>query len=74
MAKPKKRTLQVSVWSDDDEAVAAFVNAVCLAATATFGADNQDVIYAGIGTRKVQAAAALPTWRSANVKGRMKLR
>lgn len=68
----KKRTIQVSLWSDDDEAVAAFINAVRLGATAAFGTDNQEVVFSGPGVKKVRSALEAVEWRSANVSGRMK--
>ncbi len=71
MAKPKKRTIQVEVWSDDDEAVAALVNTICLAATAVAGRDHQNITFSGIGVKPVRAAIANVEWRSANVRGRM---
>jgi len=73
VSKAKKRTLQISVWSDDDDAVAAYVNMVRLAAAAAFGADNQDVIFSGVGVQAVRASLEALDWRSANVTGRMKV-
>ena len=73
MAKPKKRTIQVEVWSDDDEAVAALVNTIRLAATAVAGPERQIVTFSGIGVKPVRAALSDVEWRSANVRGRMKM-
>lgn len=69
----KKRTLQISVWSDDEEQVADFVNAVRLLAQACFGRDRQDIVFSGTGVKKLRASLADVEWRSANVRGRMKL-
>jgi hypothetical protein len=69
----KKRTLQVSVWSDDDERVSEFTNGVRLLAQAAFGSDNQSVVFSGIGVKKLRAAVDGLEWRSANVRGRMTL-
>lgn len=70
----KTRTLQVTIRSDDDEAVAAFVNAVRLMAVSAFGDDNQSVVFSGIGVKKLREPLDAVTWRSANVRGRMKLK
>lgn len=71
MATPRKRTIQVEFWTDDDTAAAAFVKAVCLSATAAFGIDNQNVIHTGVGVKNVRQALEATEWASANVKGRM---
>ncbi len=68
-----KRNLQVSVWSDDERRVADFVNGVRLLAQSAFGNDNQDVVFTGVGVKRLRAALEDVEWRSANVRGRMKL-
>ena len=73
MAKPKKHSIQVAVWSNDADAVAAFINAVRLSATAAFGPENQQVVFSSPGVTTVRAALDAIDWRSANVSGRMKL-
>lgn len=73
MKKQKKRTFQVSVWSNDDDRVADFANGVRLLAQATFGSDNQDMAFSGIGVKRLRASTEQVEWRSANVRGRMKL-
>ena len=73
MAKPKKRTIQIEVWSDDDSKVAALVNVIRLAATAAVGQEHQMVTFSGIGVKPVRAAIDDVEWRSANVSGRMKM-
>ena len=69
----KKRTVQVSVWSNDEQRVSDFVNGVRLLAQATFGSDNQDVVFSGTGVKRLRASLEQVEWRSANVRGRMKL-
>jgi hypothetical protein len=61
------------VWSDDEEQVADFVNAVRLAAQATFGTDQQSVVFSGTGVWRLRSSLDDVTWRSANVRGRIKL-
>ncbi len=69
----KKRTLKVSVWSDDERRVADFVNGVRLLAQSAFGDDNQDVVFTGVGVKRLRAALEGVEWKSANVRGHMKL-
>ncbi len=74
MAKPRKRTAQLSVWSNDDAAVAAFLNGVSLLAEATFGSSNHELVFAGITAKAMnQSAENAPGWISKRVKGRMRM-
>ena len=68
----KTRTVQITVKSDDEEAVAAFVNAARFMAVAAFGDENQSMVFAGTGVKKLRASLDSATWHSANVKGRMR--
>lgn len=74
MSALKKHTIQVAVWSDNPDAVAAYINAVRLAATAAFGADHQSVAFSSPGVRKVRDVLEDVEWRSANVAGRMRMK
>jgi hypothetical protein len=73
MAKRKKYTIQVSVWSDNPAAVAAYINSLALSAAAAFGAENQHVVFSGPGVKAVRAAVDTLDWKSANVSGRMRM-
>jgi hypothetical protein len=73
VAKPKKHTIQVAVWSDDADAVAAYINAIRLSATGAFGSENQQVVFSGPGVTTVRAVLDAVEWKSANVSGRMKI-
>ncbi|CAN5816110.1 hypothetical protein BH24ACT5_BH24ACT5_11680 [soil metagenome] len=69
-----KRTIQLSVWCDDDDDVAAFINGIDLMAQAAF--DRHEVVFSGPGVKKVNAARGKDEgssrWQSANVSGRMR--
>jgi hypothetical protein len=71
-----KRTIQVSIWSDDDDSVAAFINGLDLMAKAAF--ERHEVVFSGPGVKKVNALRrgddATDRWRSANVSGRMRMK
>jgi hypothetical protein len=51
----KKGTLQISIWSRDDDAVAAFVNSVS-SARLLLGENNQAVLFSGIGVKQLRAS------------------
>ena len=71
-----KRTIQISVWCDEDADVAAFINGVDLMAQAAF--DRHEVVFSGPGVRKVNSARGTDDgatrWRSGNVVGRMRFK
>lgn len=71
-----KRTVQVSVWCDDDDKVAAFINGIDLMAEAAFA--RHEIVFSGPGVRRVNAARRIQDdaerWRSANVTGRMRMK
>jgi hypothetical protein len=73
VAKPRKHTIQVAVWSDDADAVAAYINALRLSATAAFGSENQQVVFSAPGVKTVRASLQAVEWKSANGSGRMKM-
>lgn len=73
MAKSgKKRTIQIAVWTDDDEALAHYINGVRLMADAAFGTDNESVTFTDPGVKKLRNSLGTVEWKSANVSGRMK--
>jgi hypothetical protein len=71
-----KRTIQVSVWCDNDHDVAAFINGIDLMAQAAF--DRHELVFSGPGVKKVNAARSnndlSGRWQSANVTGRMQMK
>lgn len=70
----KKRTIQVAVWTDDDEALAHYVNGVRLMADAAFGSENESVTFSDPGVKKLRRSLDGVTWHSANVAGRMRMK
>jgi hypothetical protein len=75
MPKGKKHTVQVSVWSNNADAVADFVNAVRLAAQAAFGRNGQEVMFGpGVGVQQARNSLNAVEWKSFNVSGRMRAR
>lgn len=70
----KKRTIQIAVWTDDEEALAHYINGVTLLASAAFGENEQTVTFTHPGVKKLKASLATPSWKSANVSGRMRMK
>jgi hypothetical protein len=69
----KKRTVQIVIWTDDDAALANYINGVRLMADAAFGPENESVTFTAPGVKKLRASLDGVRWRSGNVSGRMRM-